>query len=306
MISIQDVGIQILGDNPGKFYVFGGCEYGIKEKYISILKEQYGKQIEATSVKEVVEMLSKKHLIPLEPAVYVIRYDEVFVSEISDSLASKIHKLKFPGTVVCIYESLKHINKIDKYLPDCVVSIDSVSPQFISKYLHTDFPNLDDRLIEIAVKHADNYNQARNMCRSMSYVDSSFLDSMSEDTIAGFFGCSDMSTETQIRLAVAGRQFSTLIDLLDKYGEDTDRIFYAILQTMIELDKVLDNSRIQSDIKQFARNWTREDIYYMFMNTYLELKKSRSGSSYDIKLSMIYLFGLIKFQRIPSPEVMNS
>ena len=306
MISIQDVGIQILEDNPGKFYVFGGCEYGIKEKYISILKEQYGKQIEATSVKEVVEMLSKKHLIPLEPAVYVIRYDEVFDSEISDSLASKIHKLKFPGTVVCIYESLKHINKIDKYLPDCVVSIDSVSPQFISKYLHTDFPNLDDRLIEIAVKHADNYNQARNVCRSMSYVDSSFLDSMSEDTIAGFFGCSDMSTETQIRLAVAGRQFSTLIDLLDKYGEDTDRIFYAILQTMIELDKVLDNSRIQSDIKQFARNWTREDIYYMFMNTYLELKKSRSGSSYDIKLSMIYLFGLIKFQRIPSPEVMNS
>ena len=79
-----------------------------------------------------------------------------------------------------------------------------------------------------------------------------------------------------------------------------------MLQTLIDLDKLLDNSRMQSDIQKYAKNWSRENIYYMFMNTYDELKKSRSGSGYDIKMSLIYLFGLLKFQPIPSPEVMNS
>lgn len=306
MISIQDVGMQILGDNPGKFYVFGGSEYGIKEKYISILKDKYGKQIESPSVKDVIDMLSKKHIVPLQPAVYVIRYDESFLSELSDVLANKISKLKFTGTIVCLYEASKHITKLDKYLPEYTVSIDSVSPQFLAKYLRSDFPQLDDRFINIAIQHADNYNQAKNMCHSMDCVSSSSLNGMSDDEIAALFGCSDVSTEAQVRVGVAARQFNALITLLEKYGDDTDRILYAILQTMIELDKVLDNPRSQSDIKQYAKNWTREDVYYMFMNTYEELKKSRSGASYDIKLSIIYLFGLLKFQRIPSPEVMNS
>lgn len=306
MLTIQDIGLQILGDNPGKFYVFGGCEYGIKEKYISILREKYGNQVESSSVKEVIAMLGKKHIIPLQPAVYVIRYDENFVSEISELLANKILKLKFDGTVICLYESSKHVSKIDKYLPNNTVTIDSVSPQFISKYLHADFPKLGDRFINIAVQHGDNYNQSRNMCRCMSSVSSDSLDKLSDEDIAFLFGCSDVSTEAHIRLGVAARQFKYLMDNLENYEDDADRVLYAILQTMIELDKVLDNSRIQSDIKQYAKNWTREDIYYMFMNTYEELKNSRSSSGYNIHLSLTYLFGLLQFRPIPSPEVMNS
>lgn len=306
MVTIQDIGLQILGDNPGKFYVFGGSEYGIKEKYISILKDKYGNQVEATSVKDVVDMLSKKHIIPLQPAVYVIRYDEGFVSEISELLASKINKLKFDGTIVCLYEASKHINKIDKYLPQVTVSIDAVSPQFVAKYLRSDFPTLADRFINIAVQHGDNYNQARNMCRCMNTVSEESLSSMSDDDIAALFGCSDVSTEAHIRIGVASKQFKYLIDTVENYEDDGDRILYAILQTMIELDKVLDNNRIQSDIKEYAKYWTREDVYHMFMNTYSELKKRRSSTTYDIQLSLVYLFGLLKFKPIPSPEVMNS
>lgn len=305
MLTIQDIGVQILGDHPGKFYIFGGCEYGIKEKYISILRERYGTQIESPSVTELVEMLGKKHIIPLQPAVYVVRYDENFVSDVSELLASKILKLKFEGSIVCLYESPKHISKIDKYLPNNTVVIDSVSPQFVSKYLHSDFPKLDSRFINIAVQHGDNYNQSRNMCRCMSSVTYDSLNRLSDEDIAFLFGCSDVSTESRIRIGVAARQFKYLIDNLENYEDDADRVLYAILQTMIELDKVLDNNRIQSDIKQYAKNWTREDVYHMFMNTYSELKNSRSNSGYDIHLSLIYLFGLLQFKPIPSPEVMN-
>ena len=38
MLTIQDLGTSILNDNPNKFYIFGGNEYGIKERYLSILK----------------------------------------------------------------------------------------------------------------------------------------------------------------------------------------------------------------------------------------------------------------------------
>lgn len=306
MVTIQDIGLQILGDNPGKFYVFGGSEYGIKEKYISILKDKYGNQVEAASVKDVVDMLSKKHIVPLKPAVYVIRYDEGFVSDISELLASKIAKLKFQGTIVCIYEASKHITKIDKYLPDVTVSIDSVSPQFVVKYLRSDFPKLSQRFINIAVQHGDNYNQSRNMCRCMNSVSEESLNSMTDDEVARLFGCSDVSTEAHIRLGVASKQFKYLIDTIENYDDDGDRVLYAILQTMIELDKVLDNSRVQSDIKDYAKYWSREDVYHMFMNTYQELKKRRSGTTCDIQYTLIYLFGLLKFKPIPSPEVMNS
>lgn len=306
MLSIQEAGMQILGDNPGKFYIFGGTEYGIKQKYISVLVDKFGKQIESPSVKEVIDMLSKKHIIPLEPAVYVIRYDESFLSEVSDAMKTKIDKLKFEGTIICIYESPKHISKLQKSLGDYLVMIDTVSPQFVTKYLKSDFPELNDKFIAIAVKHSDNYNQAKNMCFAMNCVAESELDGMNEQEIARFFGCSDMSTETQIRIGVASRNFKFLVEVMEKYEEDADRIFYAILQTLIDLDKLLDNNRLQLDIQKYVKNWTRENVYYMFMNTYAELKKSRSGAGYDIKLSLIYLFGLLKFQPIPSPEVMNS
>ena len=76
MLTIQEAGSQILKGNPGKFYVFVGTEYGIKEKYLLHLVKHYGNVKEVESVKAVMDLMTKKHLIPLEPAVYIIRYDE--------------------------------------------------------------------------------------------------------------------------------------------------------------------------------------------------------------------------------------
>ena len=306
MLSVQEIGTQILNKTPGKFYVLGGTEYGIKEKYISILKDHYGKQIESPTVQDVFSMMGKKHIVPLEPAVYVIRYDEAFVSSLSDATATKIENLNIIGTIVCLYEAPKHVTKLDKYLPKYTASIDAVSPQFVAKYLHSDYPKLADRFINLAVQACDNYSQAKNMCRCMNEVVPEKLYGMSDSDIVKLFGCSDVSTELQIRAGVASRNFKYLLELAAKYSDDADRILYAILQTMIELDKAMDSPHAQSDVRQYLKLWTREDIYYMFMNTYEELYKLRSMSSYDVNNTLVYLFGLLKFNRIPSPEVMNS
>ena len=91
---------------------------------------------------------------------------------------------------------------------------------------------------------------------------------------------------------------------MESYPDNIDTIFYNILNTLIELDKILTNKYTQSDIKEYADRWTQSDIYYMFMNTYGELKKVRSYSSHKAINSIIYLLGIMQYSPIPSPEVM--
>ena len=304
MLNVQELGIQILGDNPGRFYILGGNEYGIKAKYISILKEKYGNKIECPSVKELIEKLGKKRILPLTPAVYVVRYDESFVSELSKDVVNQVERLKFQGTIICLYEQSKHVTKLDKFFPKYTACIDAVSPQFVTKYLHSDFPGLADRFIDIAVSYSENYNQAKNMCRCMRSVPAESLYDLQDAEIAQMFGCITTSTESQIRIGVASKNFKYLMSVVDNYEGASDILIYTTLQTMIELDKLKDNKYLQSDIREYVKYWTREDIYYMFMNAYAELKKLRPVSSYDVKFSLIYLFGLLNYSKIPAPEVM--
>ena len=54
----------------------------------------------------------------------------------------------------------------------------------------------------------------------------------------------------------------------------------------------------------YAKFWTLEDVYNMFMITYDELKKSRTIST-DKYSSAVYLISLLQLQKIPSLEVMK-
>lgn len=306
MISIQDLGLSILSDSPKQLYILGGTEYGVKEKYIDKLTSLYGEKIEYPAVMDVIDMMSKKHLIPLKPALYVVRYDESFVSQIDASVAKKVMSAKIVGTLVCLYYDAKHITKLDKYLPDSVGVIDNVNPKFIEKYLHQDFPNLDDRSIKIATFAGQNYGHSRNICKSMSNSDIVELNKKSEEELYELFGCSAESTEKEIQFAIANRNFSKCVDLVDEYNGNIDSLIYTILNTMLELEKVLSSKYSNSDFKDYAKFWKVQDIYYMFMNTYEELNKLRSNTSTNIYNSLIYLFGLLTFKDIPSCEDMKN
>lgn len=305
MLTIQELGIQILNHTPQKFYVFGGSEYGIKMRYIEELEKFYGESENHDSVLDLINLMNTKHIIPLKPKVYVVRYDEVFQSQISEKVATRIKNTKIIGTIVCIYSASKIVSKMDKFLPEFTATIDAVSPQFVFKYLKSDFPDLDDRLINVALKCSVDYGQAKSICNSMTF-DVEHIRKLQDSEIESLFGYQSLSTQTQIRQGVAARDFRYLIDVVSHYDGELDNILYTILQTMIDLDKLLTSKYGNSDIREYVKFWKASDIYYMFMHSYEELKRLRSNSSYDVNNSLIYLFGLLKFPNIPSLKEMQS
>lgn len=306
MLSIQDLGLSIMSDSPKSLYIVGGQEYGVKDKYIDRLTAFYGRKEEYPTVEGLVNFLSVKHLIPLEPTLYIVRYDETFVSSVSSALVQKINKLKVNGTIFCIYSDKKSTDKLDKFFPDNVAVIEAVNPKFIEKYLHSDFPELSDRLIQIATKCCTNYGHARTICKSLVCADKSKIGSMTDSQISFLFGCSDSSLEADIQQAIAARNFPLAVSLVERYENDANNLVYTILQTMIDMEKILTSKYSDSPLKDYAKLWKLEDVYNMFMNTYAELQKLRSNTSTDIKSSLVYLFGLFTFRDIPSVEVMNS
>lgn len=305
MLSVQEVGTQILTQNPTQFYIFAGEEYGIKSRYLEILESFYHRVVESSSVTEVLSLMRVKHLIPLQPTLYVVRYDEEFLTSLDAKSQDAIKHTNIVGTIVCIYEQPKHLNKCAKYLPEFTVSIDGVSSQFIKKYLHTDFPALPDRLIDIAVKSAVNYGQAKNICRSMKFAAVEDLCMLSDDDLLNLFGYVGTSTEIQLKHGIASKNFSFLLQVLDQYSGDADTVLYTILSTMIELDKILDNKHVQSELRDYASRWTHADVYHMFTHAYSALKQLRSYSIADSMDIVIYLAGLLSFTQIPSLEALS-
>ena len=307
MITIQELGTSILSDTPGKFYVLGGSEYGVKDKYLTKLQQLYnGNKYEYPAVADVINMMNTRHLIPLQPSLYVVRYDEVFVSTLNESVANRIRSTKICGTLVCIYSDTKHISKIDKFLPEFTSQIEAVNPKFIAKYLKQDYPQLDDRCIQLALKCSSDYGHARTICQSLCNVDKPLLSTTDDKYLIHLFGCGHQSTDNEIRLGVAARNFNYLIRAISNYDGEINSLYYVILQTMIDIEKVLTSKYADVDIKEYKKLWKLQDVYWMFMHTYTYLINSRSSNtSATPESSLILLFALLTFKDIPSLEALN-
>lgn len=305
MRTIQEVGLEILNHQPKNFYVFAGTEYGIKLKYLSNIAQTYdNRMLIANSVESVLGTMRVKHFIPLEPSLYVVRYDDEFLSSLNNKTKDEISSINIIGTIVCIYDSQKASSKLDKYLSDYTVSIDSVDSRFVRQYLHQDF-KLPDRLIDSAIKASADYNQAQNICRCMSYASVETFFAMSDDEISRLFGYKAISSEEDIKLAVADRNFRKFMYLIDTYPDQLDNTLYAILSLMLEFEKILTSKFYDSKFRKFSEKWTIEQVYNMFMSTYRELKILRSNSSYKIQDSLVMLGSLLLFKNIPNLEEMN-
>ena len=297
MLSIQDVGLSILGDNPGKFYILGGSEYGIKDKYIEILVSKIGPKIEYRSVEEVINLMSKYQIIPLEPQVYVVRYDKTFVSQVNQELAAKVLSLDIIGTLVLIYEDPKDLAKLDKVFSENTASIDPIDLKHMCKYLYSDFPDLDKKTAEIVARHTNNYYQAKLICNCLNLIQDKVI--LTEKQILSLFGLTLSYSNDDLQIAIASRNFNALMYILDHYDEDTQGILYQILRVMIELDKCFDGKYVNSPIKKYTKNWTRADVYFMFNHTYETIKALRSGSTAEVSDLITYLGALMMFKNIP-------
>ena len=303
MLSIQQLGLEILNHTPRNFYVLGGSEYGIKARYIEELTKYYGQKIECNTVSEIIASSKIKQLIPLGPALYVVRYDEEFGSNISADLAEQIINLNISGTVVCLYET-KYFSKIEKYLPDNSSFIEPINDNMIVKYLKSEFPNCSTHLISIAAKICRNYGHARNICMGMSSCNPSIIDDMSDNEICKLFGYVEDSGNKEMQIAIASRKFANVDKCISAYTETYDSAVYDFLSVAVELDKLFDKKHIESSLSEYANLWKRHDIYNLFMQAYNQLLLIRSFSA-EPQNCLTYLAGLLQFNNIPSVEEME-
>lgn len=301
MLTIQDVGIEIMEGRPRSFYVFGGSEFGVKCRYIDMIRKLYPEYHEVGSVASIINLGSTKRIFPLQPATYVIRYDEDFIASLSDKTQATINSLNVPGCVICIYENSKHLDKLAKYLPDSTVIIGAVGAKLIQKYLHIDFPHLPDRFINIAASSCDNYGHARLVCNALAHTEIRTLYEMSDADIISMLGLYRAKSDKLIRLGVASKNFKYLVDIVDNLDAELDSVFYTILSTLLEIEKLMLNSRAESDLREYVKLWTLEDIYNMFNQTYHQLKLSRSISPNKYN-SLVFLFSLLRFSHVPQLE----
>lgn len=305
MLSIQQVGTEILGNAPRDFYVFGGSEYGIKRKYIQHLTTYYrDNKVEAASVLDVLNLMCVKHLIPLVPSVYVIRYDEAFLSQLNVPLINKFKSAKIVGTIVCIYEDSRSITKLNKFFPDNVASIEPVNQNMVMKYLRSDYPQLDDRFIQISATISDNYGHAQCICNSLSFCKGTILQSMTDAEIASLFGKEATYTDAQLKEAIASRSFRSVMSCLPSFVDRLDSVLYSFLSVAVELDKIFDNRWVDSDLSKFAKKWTRKDIYNLFMQAFHQLELIRSISA-DPTNCIYFLAALLHFKQIPSVKELS-
>lgn len=299
MLTLQQVGTEILTNNPSKFYVFCGSEIGIKQKYISLIEQHYdGRHVECQSVKDVLDSMKVKQIIPKQPTLYVIRYDETFISSLSEKTDSIIRSCNIVGSVVCIYELDKHVSKLVKYIPDFCVSIDAVDFNFLKKYASNDFI-LPDRLIDAVCRRAENYSQVYNMCSALSALPTQYLSNY--DELVNIVSQSISASTEQIKLGIASRNYQYTRNVVDNFDGDNDEILYSALSCAIELDKIAGVKYSKSPYSQYIGRWNRSDIYNLFCNAYSLLKAVRSGAG-DSKYAVDYLLSLISFERIPSYE----
>lgn len=306
MLTIQELGLSIMGDSPKNFYILGGSEFGIKEKYIDILESKIGKRIEHSSVIDLIASMDKKQLIPVPPSVYVIRYDKTFLSKLSDKngeLAQKVSKCKINGCIVLIYEADSDINKCDKYFPDNTAIVTHIDTKFVIKYLKSDFPELKDDYCYIAAKVSSDYYQAKNIARCLYSIQDNYT--LNEGQVKYLFGLDTTYKESDVMAAIANRDFASLVYMSEHFEGDMQNILYTILRTMIELDKCLDNKYTQSPLQKASKLWTRYDVYWMFNHTYNALKQLRSGYSADPEIYITYLAAILRFKQIPSLQALG-
>ena len=303
MLSIQELGLSIMSDSPKNLYILGGSEYGIKDKYIDILCSKIGPQIQYPDFLSVLDLMTGFRIIPLEPQVYIIRYDKSFFSKLGPALVDRFNSLKIVGTIVLLYEDDADIAKLDKYFPDNTAVINAIDSKHMAKYLGQDFPNLDQHTIKYAAERSCNYYQAKNICRCLNCIKDEII--LTEAQIVSLFDLNTFKAEEDIQIAVASRNFRDYILAIDSYDGDLTRVLYTILRTMIELDKLMDNKYTDSPLKKYVSEWTRPDVYYMFNHTYRILQSLRQGVTANIEDILVYLGALFKFKRIPDLEVLQ-
>lgn len=306
MKDLQTMGTEIAIDKkPAKFYVMLGPEYGIKQFYMELLSQIYlGKVVEADSCQSILDLMNKKHLIPLQPTLYIVRYDADFVSHLSNTTARELAKTSIVGTIVCLYEDEKVQAKFEKYLPNDSIYIPYLSKEHCINHLSKTYKKIPIAAVRIAANISSSYGQALQICKALSAIPTEVVKNVDGITLEKTFGYSSESTHDQIKLSIAAKNAPNLLILLMSYNGDYGDVIYDFLSTMTELDKLKSLKYGDSPLRKYVSKWSESDIYYMFCHSYSALQCIRSISP-DPELPVYILVSLLGFSSIPSTDILN-
>ena len=257
MLTIQEVGNEILTNQPRKFYVFCGAESGIKDKYIAQLQSYYGNKIEVDSMDSLLTQFQVPAVISV-PTLYVVRYDKEFLSKLSATTAETINNLYIDGTVVCIYAETAS-SKINKYLGDYAIDLIPLTDQLKLKYLSTEFPTINTIILELVIQASGSYLAAKNICTGLSTLPNSIINELSLTDIKQLFVIDSGISETIIGNDIYARNVGKALSDLTAYTGDLNYLFYNLLNTMTTLEKQNNKGWSKSDIVAF------NDLVYQFL-----------------------------------------
>lgn len=299
MLSIQQAGMEILGNSPRSLYFFCGREYGVKKKYVDHLETMYGKVVDVDSLDDLFASFRRKSLVSSKNSLYVSYYDTDFVRSVDSVHMKDILSLHLKGIVIAFYEDDKSFNKLDKLFPDNVVRFDNIPIQFVCKYLRSDFPELDDKYISLAANYCTSgYGQAKIVCSQMNSI-RQHLHRMEDKDLLRTLGLEKDITEDVMIRYVAARNSAGVMSVVDSYEGDLQNLINGMCHVAIELDKAMD-SKNNTPFSEYVRYWTREDVYNYFEQSYTQILKLRSETGGNAYRCLVYLSSLLKFKVIPS------
>lgn len=300
MLNIQTVGKQIFSGHPQKFYCFCGSEYGVKYKYLQKLKEHYGNLVECESVMDLLKQFSIKQFIPIPDSVYVVRYDDTFISSLSKDTFSILQNIDIGGTIICIYESDSDMKKLYKFLPECSVSFDPIDKRFIKKYISEGYPQLPEMLVHNIVEVSDSYNEANIIASNLILLSESVRGELHKQDLMKLFGKSSRYSAEQLQQGVAARNYRYLCDAIEQF-DDKNFVIYNIHTALLELDKLFYNPKLNNNFSQYKKCWNHSDILTMILQVYNGLKLLRTVTS-DVESVVWNLIAMLQFSPIPSVE----
>lgn len=299
MISIQEFGTEIMHKTPRKYYAFCGVEYGVKMKYLEIIASMYqGRIAEYESADKVIKFLTLKHMIPLQPTLYIIRYDEQFIKDI-DKQVHSLNSIDDNCTVVFIYDSDTAERRCEKYIPENTVVFDPVDRKFVKRYLMKDYDGVPENVIDRVINVTSDYISANSICKSISVMDNSDIVCMTEDDIRKTFCASQSVNIENIKYGIAARDARYCLNIISQYDGTADSIVYAALNALLEIEKCMVYKKINSYAVKYIKVWNFNDVNMMFNNLYTVLIQSRSAGSFDLREAVECVIGSMSFSPIP-------
>lgn len=263
MLDIATAAREILSQNNLRpLYILCGPEYYVKAKYIQILSDYYNGEVYTfDSVQEVKKQFRRKSLLDARSGLYIVRYDEGFISNISEFSLNDISSKT--TTTIILFDDEKSYKKCLEKFEDNTVFINLLSPTIRHKHLKEEFPDLP--CIKEVISNTSDTMSAYNSCKSL-------YNTLDENFSKVIY---NPKKSYNIQVLIASRQIDKILEL--SKNVDLDNIIYVSMETMMTLQDLMCNKYKSNDLRKYLSFWDNKSLETFYINCYMVLYNLRKG-----------------------------